>query len=123
EEMVQLFSLDGIGKSNSKFDRAKLLAFNTEAGAGASRGRLIKTFRDYLESNPTSPLDGKDDATLARVLEMKKGFRTLREVDETSRFLFMGDEEIGFDAGAVEKVLKKGEGAGLKALADIRGVL
>src|SRR5947207_647275 len=30
EEMMSLFSVDGIGRSNAKFDRAKLLAFNTE---------------------------------------------------------------------------------------------
>src|SRR6185436_978531 len=34
EEMTSLFSIEGIGKSNAKFDRAKLLAFNTEAAAG-----------------------------------------------------------------------------------------
>src|SRR5947207_647276 len=89
EEMMSLFSVDGIGRSNAKFDRAKLLAFNTEAGAGASPERLIKGFRDYLGSNPESPLNGRDNATLTKNLEMKKGIRTLREVDEASRFLFL----------------------------------
>ena len=36
DEMVQLFSLDRVGKSNPKFDRDKLLAFNTEAAAAAT---------------------------------------------------------------------------------------
>ena len=40
EEMVQLFSVEGIGKSNAKFNREKLLAFNTEACAAAARQRM-----------------------------------------------------------------------------------
>jgi len=123
EEMVELFSIEGIGKSNAKFDRAKLLAFNTEAAAGMAPQKLLERFREYLDSNPDSPLNQKDDATLERILTMKKGFRTLREADEASRFLFVPDEEIQFDPTAVEKVLRKGGGAGLNALRDIRAVL
>ena len=123
EEMTSLFSLDGIGKSNAKFDRAKLLAFNTEAAASVAPPRLLEAFKQYLESNPDSPLYGKDDATLERILTMKKGFRTFREADEASRFLFMPDEQIAFDPQAVEKVLRKNNAAGLNALADIRVVL
>jgi glutamyl-tRNA synthetase len=123
DEMVSLFSLQGIGRSNAKFDRAKLLAFNTEAAAGASPPRLLEAFKQYLQSNPDSPLNGKDDATLERILTMKKGFRTFREADEASRFLFVPDQEIHFDPTAVEKVLRKGGGAGLNALRDIGTVL
>jgi glutamyl/glutaminyl-tRNA synthetase len=123
DEMVSLFSLDGIGRSNAKFDRAKLLAFNTEAAAGASPARLIEAFKQYLESNPDSPLNEKDDVTLERILTMKKGFRTFREVDEASRFLFLPDEQIALDAQAVEKVLKKSGGQGLASLHDIRAIL
>ena len=43
---------------------------------------------------------------------MKKGFRLLREVDEASRFLFVADDAIEYDPDAVEKVLKKNDGAG-----------
>jgi glutamyl-tRNA synthetase len=123
DEMVQLFSLDGIGRSNAKFDRAKLLAFNTEAAAGAAPQRLLEAFKQYLASNPDSPVNGKDDATLERILAMKKGFRTFREADEASRFLFVPDEQIEFDPQAVEKVLRKNNAAGLSVLRDIRAIL
>jgi glutamyl/glutaminyl-tRNA synthetase len=36
-EMVELFRLDDVGKSNAKFNREKLLAFNTEACATCHR--------------------------------------------------------------------------------------
>ena len=121
EEMVQLFSLDRVGKSNPKFDRTKLLAFNTEAAAAAPVERLVRAFRDYLSVNPESPLNQADDASLARLLQMKKGFRLLREVDESSRFLFTPDDQIVYAADAVEKVLKKQNG--LSVLRDLRPIL
>ncbi len=122
-EMTELFSIGGIGKSNAKFDRTKLLSFNTDGSAAATPERLIAAFRDYLSVNPDSPLGGATDEQLAKLLEMKKGFRLLREVDEISRFFFAPDESLTFDAAAVEKNLKKDGGAGLKALQDIRAVL
>ena len=54
---------------------------------------------------------------------MKAGFRTLREVEETSRFLFIADEQIVYQRDAVEKVLKKNGGQGAEALRGVREVL
>jgi len=116
KEMVELFSLDGIGKANAKFNREKLLAFNTEACAGASEERLLAAMRDFLSVNPQSPMNRATDEELKRVLKMNAGMRILREVEEKSRFLFMADEEIEYQADAVEKVLRKNEGQGEKAL-------
>ena len=123
DEMVQLFSIGGIGKSNAKFDRTKLLAFNTKAAETATPERLLAAFKDYLSVNPDSPLNRADDAALSRVLQMKKGFRLLREVDEASRFLFVPDEQVGYQPDAVEKVLKKGDAQGLTVLRELRPVL
>jgi glutamyl-tRNA synthetase len=123
DELIQLFTIEGIGKSNAKFNREKLLAFNTEAAASADSGRLVRAFRDYLATNPESPLNRADDAQLAKMLEMKKGFRLLRDVDETSRFLFLSDAEIVYQSDAVQKVLKKGDGQGLTVLRDLKPLL
>jgi glutamyl-tRNA synthetase len=123
EEMVRLFSLGDVGKSNAKFDRAKLLDFNTKAAAEAAPDRLLAAFRDYLAVNPESPLNSADDAALAKLLAMKKGFRLLREVDESARFLFVEDDAIIYDPTAVEKVLKKSDGQGLAVLRDLGPLL
>ena len=123
DEMVQLFSIEGIGKSNAKFDRTKLLAFNTKAAETATPDRLLAAFKDYLSVNPDSPLNGADDAALARVLQMKKGFRLLREVDDASRFLFIPGEQVTWQPDAIEKVLKKGDAQGLAVLRDLRPIL
>lgn len=123
EEMIQLFSIEGIGKSNAKFDRTKLLAFNTKAAETATPPCLLAAFKDYLSVNPDSPLNGADDAALSRVLQMKKGFRLLREVDEASRFLFVSDDQIDYQPDAIDKVLKKGDAQGLSVLRELRPVL
>jgi glutamyl-tRNA synthetase len=107
DELIQLFQIKDIGKSNAKFNREKLLAFNTEAAKGAPMDRLVAAMRDYLSVTPDSPLNQATDEQLSTILKMKEGFRVLRDVDEASRFLFMNDEQISYDPQAVEKVLKK----------------
>jgi glutamyl-tRNA synthetase len=123
DEMTRLFSIAGVGKSNAKFDRAKLLAFNTKHGENTPPAQLVGAFRAYLEVNADSPLNVASDEQLARLLEMKKGFRLLREVDEVSRFLFVGDDRIAYDPDAVEKVLRKNDGQGAATLRDLLDVL
>jgi glutamyl/glutaminyl-tRNA synthetase len=123
DELIQLFSIEGIGKGNAKFNREKLLAFNTDACAKASPDRLVKAFRDYLSVNPDSPLNRASDEQLRTILTMKTGFRTLRQVDESSRFLLLRDDQIEYDADAVVKVLKKNDAQGLAILRDMRELL
>jgi glutamyl-tRNA synthetase len=121
DEMIKLFSIDGIGKANARFNREKLMAFNTEACAAVPADRLLAALRDYLSVNPDSPLGALDDAALRKLLEMKKGFRTLREVDAATRFMFVPEDRIEYLSEAVEKVLKKADG--LTVLRDVRTVL
>jgi glutamyl-tRNA synthetase len=122
-EMVALFDIPGIGKSNAKFARDKLLAFNTQTAEQSAPDRLVPALRDYLSVNPESPLNRADDADLAKLLQMKKGFRLLRDVDESTRFFYVPSDEIMFDPAAVEKVLKKNDGEGLKVLRELRVLL
>lgn len=110
DELIQLFTIEAVNKSGARFDREKLAAFNTDTAAHSSPERLVATMRDYLTVNPQSPLNQATDEQLASVLKMKSGFRTLRDVDESSRFMFLADDQITFDPQAVEKVLRKQNG-------------
>jgi glutamyl-tRNA synthetase len=122
DEMVRLFRLEDVGKSNAKFNREKLLAFNTEACAAASDERLLAALKDYLSLNADSPLRDASPDQLLKLLHMKKGFRTLRDVDEPCRFFFVPDDQIAYDPQAVEKVLRKSNGEGLIVLRDVRQI-
>jgi len=122
-EMVELFSLEQIGKSNAKFNRDKLLAFNTEALAALPQPELLAAMRDYLPVNPASPLNTATDEQLSQMLAMNAGMHILREVDEKSGFLFVADEKITISPDAAEKVLLKNDRQGLSALKSVRPIL
>lgn len=123
DEIARRFSLEGIGKSGAKFDRAKLLSFNTAGCAGATSQRLVAAMRDYLSANEDSPLNRATDEQLARIIAMKPGIRTLREVDEASRFMFIPDDAIAYQPDAVDKVLKKNDCEGLLVLRELGPIL
>ncbi len=121
-EFVELFSTDRIGKTNARFDRDKLLAFNTDAIAAASEDRLVDALRDFLEINDT-PIPKDDPALLRRLVRANKAIRTLADIAAKCSVLFVADDAYAFNEDAVAKVLRKGDNAGFAALADLRPVL
>jgi glutamyl-tRNA synthetase len=120
DEMCRLFSVERIGKTNARFDRDKLLNFNTVAIAAATPGRKLAGLRDYLTVNSQSPLAALDDSSLARLIAMNEGLRMFRDIDDKSAVLFIPDDQVEFDETAVSKVLRRG---GLEVLRDIRAEL
>lgn len=122
-EMCELFSIERIGKTNARFDRAKLLNFNMSALAASPLERLLTGFGDYLRVNGESPLAGLGEETLARLMRMNEGFRVFREVDEKSAPIFVHDGALRYDEGAIKKILLKGDGEGLQALRGARDAL
>jgi glutamyl-tRNA synthetase len=117
-ELIESFSLDRLAKANARFDRGKLLAFNTDAGAETEPGRLLAAFEDYLALNRTAIPDDAD--VRAGLLRACKGFRTFADVVAKSAVLFADDRAFEYDEKAVEKVLGKGDGAGFAVLAELR---
>ncbi|HTW94776.1 MAG TPA: glutamate--tRNA ligase family protein, partial [Tepidisphaeraceae bacterium] len=123
EEMVQLFAIDAIGRSNAKFNRDKLLAFNTEKLASSSPEDLRAALRDFLSANPASPLHAASHDQLDRILKMNAGMHVLREVETKSAFLFADDDTLTWEPDAAEKVLLKNDRQGLNALNAIAQLL
>ncbi len=117
EQLVAGFDISRLTKSNSLFDRQKLLAFNTEHLRMTAREKTVKYFRDYLNEN-RSPVAKADDAILARLLELCSGARTLADVEKKSRFLFVDDGKIEYDEKAVKKVLQADGLAFLKIISE-----
>jgi glutamyl/glutaminyl-tRNA synthetase len=120
KELIDLFSLDRVGVANPKFDRAKLLDFNTKICGAATNERLVAAMKDMLAIDDGSPMKSASDADLSRVIHMKRGFRTLREVEESCRFFFIADEAVVYDPSAVGKVLKKNDGQGMMVLRELK---
>ena len=121
-ELIESFSLDRLTKANARFDRAKLLAFNTDAVAAADEARLLAGLKDYLSLNATA-IPADDEQVLTALLRANKGFRTFADIVDKAGVLFVGDDEFEYDPKAVKKVLAGGGGAGFAMLSDLRGDL
>ncbi|MFW6155094.1 MAG: glutamate--tRNA ligase [Planctomycetota bacterium] len=121
-ELRSMFDVARLGKANAKFDRDKLLAFNTDVAASASEDRLLTAFQDYLSLNDT-PFPADDEAVCRQLLRANKGFRTFEDIVFKSGVLFEDDDAIGYDPKAVKKVLDKADGRGWAVLAELRGLL
>ena len=109
DELIERFDLSRLTKSNSLFDRKKLLAFNTEHIRMVSKEKLLGYFKSYLKA-VESPAISADDELLAKIIKACEGTRTLDDIERKSRFLFIPDDQIEYDDKAVRKVLLKNDG-------------
>ena len=117
DALIQAFDLKRLTKSNSLFDRAKLIAFNTEHMRMVPPDRRVRHLRAYLETT-TSPVAQADDAMLECLMAMCEGARTLEDIEIKTRFAFVPNDQLEYDPKAVKKVLLKG--TGLAMLACVR---
>jgi len=106
EELVRAFDPSRLTKSNSLFDRKKLLAFNMEHLRIEPRERVLAHLKAYLKEM-NSPLLAADDATLLRIMQLCDGARTFDDIERKSAFVFVDDSRIEFDEKAVGKILLK----------------
>jgi glutamyl-tRNA synthetase len=109
DELIGAFDLGRLTKSNSLFDRKKLLSFNTEHMRLVERSKLIGYLKDYLIS-VESVVPSDDEGLLGKLIEVNQGARTLADIELKSRFLFITDEQIEYDEKSVKKVLLKHDG-------------
>jgi glutamyl/glutaminyl-tRNA synthetase len=118
QDLIDAFDMSRVSKSNSLFDRDKLLSFNTEHLKITPMPTLVKHFRRYLEAIQ-SPVQKADDALLEAIIRMNEGARTLEQIEQKTRFAFVSDDDVQYDPDAVKKVLHKGDGlAMLKAVGE-----
>jgi len=122
DELTAAFSIDRVGKANARFDREKLLSFNTTWATQLSADRLLEAFKDYIEVSE-SPMRGASDDMLREIVRACAGFRTFRQVEEKVRFLFIADDAIEYHPKAVQKVLAKNGGEGYAVLIELLPML
>ncbi|MBN2594956.1 MAG: hypothetical protein JXA81_15730, partial [Sedimentisphaerales bacterium] len=115
EELTKAFDLSRLSKSNSLFDRQKLLAFNTEHIKMISAEKLLLHFKSYLKAI-VSPIASADDELLSIIIKLCEGARTLAQIEQKSEFLFVDNDKIKFDDKAVKKVLLKSDGLAILAI-------
>ena len=117
DELIESFDLSRLTKSNSLFDRSKLLAFNTEHIKMLSQDKwrkpspsgLLAHLKAYLKVID-SPVAAASDELLLRLIKICEGARTLADIERKTRFLFLSNDKIEYDRNAVQKVLIKDGG-------------
>jgi len=118
DQMIDLFSLDGIQKTNARFDRKKLAWMNGEYIRKSSLDRLADAVASYAEVVET-PLKTAGRETVKELLAMyQERMVTMAEMDQNARFFF---EEPVLDAKALEKHVKNN--GGLDFLRQIKDIL
>jgi glutamyl-tRNA synthetase len=122
-ELCDAFSVERIGKTNARFDREKLLAFNTAAIEAAPAERKLAGLHDWLSVSDPGPLTGLDEAMLARLIELCRGFRTFPDIEYKAGRLFVPDEVLRYDPAAIKQWLLKGDNAGVKVLNEMKAQL
>jgi len=115
DELIQSFDITRLTKSNSLFDRGKLIACNTEHLKMLTKEKAIAHFKAYLKVID-SPVAKADDETLLRFIKICEGARTLADIEHKTIFLFTADDRIEFDEKAVQKVLLKDNGLAMLKL-------
>ncbi len=110
QELVEKFSLDGIGKSSAAFDMHKLTWVNAEHMKKLDGKKLLEAAQPFYEKRG---LHFEIDAWALRMVELfRERAKTLDELAQSSSFFF---QEMGLDpkdhkkflSAAIEKPLKE----------------
>jgi glutamyl-tRNA synthetase len=103
DELMQLFSLDGISKSNAVFDNDKLAWFNTEWIRRSSAQELLPLIQ--MEWGKAGFIPTRNQADILAAIDLTKPrARSLIDFATTSRAYFSDD--FAFDPAAVAKFIK-----------------
>jgi glutamyl-tRNA synthetase len=121
-EMAEKFGLDRIGKSASKFDREKLMAFNAdEIQNRMSDQQFADEWRTWLKRYDRATLQALGDKLPMAAAAARQRTRVLREAAGVVAFALRDDFE--YDDKAVQKVLLKSDGEGLAVLCELGPVI
>ncbi len=103
EELIRLFTLDGITKSNSVFDNDKLAWFNTESIRAYAPAQLLPLIEAEWAAAGLMPERSRDEL-LAAIALLQTRARSLKDFAGVFRAYFSDVYE--FDTAAVTKFLK-----------------
>lgn len=123
--LVKNFDLARIGKSNARFDRAKLLAFNAEALAKLPPDQFHQLLGEHDAAFCGSRFMQALGAPRFRLFadSYRERSRTLHEPFDNGRFFVQDADAVEYDPKAIEKVLLKSDGEGLAVLRDTQPLL
>jgi glutamyl-tRNA synthetase len=117
-ELIRLFGLEGISRSNAVFDRAKLDWFNTEYIRAYPAEKLLPLIEEEWTKAGVCPQRTDRDWLLATIELLKPRARNLKDFAVSFRAFFTDDFQA--DPAAVQKFLK--DDAIRQMLAELGGL-
>lgn len=134
--LAEHFSLDRIGRTNSKFDRAKLLSFNADALGALPDEAFRARFEHWLsvDRHRDEGMKWRIEGGLGVIRDRDRGLWLARAIkpraktfahalDACKGWLLRSDESGDFDGGAVQKHLHEHAAQGIGLLELFRGRL
>lgn len=104
EQLIRLFALDGISRSNAVFDRVKLDWFNTEYIRAYPAERLLPLIEEEWTRAGVKPRQQDRNALLSTIELLKPRARSLKDFAGSFRAFF--SDEFQAEPAAVGKFLK-----------------
>lgn len=122
--LCEHFGIDRIGRTNSKFDRNKLMSFNADAIGAMTDDQFADRWLGWMKEHEPEAFAKMSALSRGQLLCLARALRprakTLRDALRPAGFAMVGDAEYAFDAAAVEKNLLANDRAGLKLLVEFR---
>lgn len=118
------FELSGLGKTPSKFDRQKLLAFSADDMPKMSDEAFAQAWHAWaveFDHDLAARFSLADMRLLAPAVRTR--CKTLRDARSIVGFALVDDAALEFDGKTVHKVLIKGERKGLEALRELKALV
>lgn len=110
------FDIARIGKTNARFDRVKLLAFNTDAVTKMPPERFDARFKEWAAEYAPALVALPADLFTMLCAAVQPRCKTFKDAADQAAFLMIPDDAVVFDPKAVEKNLRADGGAGLAVL-------
>ncbi|MDC0449935.1 glutamate--tRNA ligase [Pelagibacteraceae bacterium] len=95
QESIDLFDLNGVGKSPSKLDMARILSMNETYIKTMDENDLFKQLKDYV-AKYKKPFDSSKNAILTKsIVFLKNKAKTLEDIFNNAQYIINEDIKIG----------------------------
>ena len=95
QESIDLFNLNGVGKSPSKLDMARILSMNETYIKTIDEKDLFNQLKNYVSKYKKSFNDSKDSTLIKSMVFLKNKAKTLEDIFNNAQYIIKDDINIG----------------------------
>ena len=107
QESIDLFDLNGVGKSPSKLDMSRILSINETYIKTMNESELFRFFKEYVSKYKKKLDPAKEVIILKSISFLKNKAKTLEDIFDNAQYLINDDMKIGIeDKKLIDEVAK-----------------